>query len=84
MMAGPKLEIGDSKLAQPNPRSIKDFTDLEVWRLARELRRKVYEVSRKFPVEEGHVLTAQMRRAAISVTANLAEGFGRYSYKENI
>jgi four helix bundle protein len=64
--------------------AIKDFTDLEAWRLARELRRVVYELTKRFPPEERHVLFAQMRRAAISITANLAEGYGRYSYQENL
>lgn len=62
---------------------IRDFTDLQAWKLARELRNHVYQISRRFPPEEKHVLTAQLRRAAISITANLAEGYGRYSYQEN-
>jgi len=57
--------------------------DLQAWKLARELRMRVYEISKKFPPEERHVLTSQIRRAAVSVTANLAEGYGRYSYQEN-
>ena len=64
--------------------AIKDFTDLVAWKLARELRKKVYELSKKLPAEEKFVLAAQVRRAAISVTANLAEGFGRFSYQENV
>jgi four helix bundle protein len=63
--------------------TIKDFTDLEAWKLARELRRIVYEMTKRFPADERHVLVAPMRRAAISITANLAEGYGRYSYQEN-
>jgi len=63
--------------------SIRDFMDLQAWKLARELRMRVYEISKKFPPEERHVLTSQIRRAAVSVTANLAEGYGRYSYQEN-
>lgn len=82
-----KLETGNGKLGsqtQSGKRPVKDFTDLEAWSQARELRKAVYELTNKFPAEERHVLTAQLRRAAISVTANVAEGFGRYSYKENM
>jgi len=63
---------------------LKDFQDLNVWRVARKLRSEVYRRTKTFPREEAHVLVAQMRRAAISVTANLAEGYGRFSYQENI
>lgn len=63
---------------------IRDFTDLKVWQLARELRNQVYKLARKFPPEEKYGLASQMQRAAISITANIAEGFGRYSYQENI
>ena len=55
-----------------------------MWQLARELRNQVYKLARKFPPEEKYGLASQMQRAAISITANIAEGFGRYSYQENI
>jgi len=86
-MADAKLEKRNSKLAVTGVHpvgSVKDFTDLEVWQLARQLRRRVYELSKKFPAQEKAVLTSQLRRAALSVTANIAEGFGRYSYQENV
>ncbi len=81
-----KLEIRNSKLEKPCPSGapVRDFTDLDVWKLARELRHSVYLLTRRFPNEERHVLSAQLRRAAISVTANIAEGFGRFSYRENV
>jgi four helix bundle protein len=63
---------------------IRDFTDLKVWQLARELRKLVYQIARKLPAEERFGLASQMQRAAVSITANVAEGFGRYSYQENI
>jgi four helix bundle protein len=63
---------------------IRDFTDLKVWQLGRELRQQVYKLTRKFPAEEKFGLASQLQRAAISITANIAEGFGRYSYQENI
>jgi four helix bundle protein len=63
---------------------IRDFTDLKVWQLGRELRQQVYKLARKFPAEEKFGLASQVQRAAVSITANIAEGFGRYSYQENI
>ena len=82
-----KLEIRNSKFAVPSRNTVgpvRDFTDLQVWQLARELRKLLYDLARGFPVAEKFVLTSQLRRAAISITANIAEGFGRYSYQENI
>lgn len=81
-----KFDTRNSKLVKPSlpGAPVKDFTDLDVWKLARELRRAVHLLTRRFPNEEKHVLCAQLRRAAISVTANIAEGFGRFSYRENV
>ena len=83
----PKLENRNSKIAEPigpPATQIRDFKDLQVWRLGRELRIQIYNLVRSFPAEEKYTLAAQIRRAAISITANIAEGFGRYSYQENI
>ena len=82
-----KLETANSKFgesSQPAAGLVRDFTDLQVWRLARELRKLSYSLVRGFPTEERYVLSSQLRRAAISITANIAEGFGRYSYQENL
>jgi len=72
----------------PSPRApagkISDFTELETWKFARALRLKVYQFTSTFPRDEKYGLTSQMRRAAISATANIAEGYGRYSYQENV
>jgi four helix bundle protein len=63
---------------------IRDFTDLTVWKAARALRKNIYLVCRGFPKQETFELSSQMRRAAVSMTANLAEGYGRFSYQENM
>lgn len=64
--------------------AIRDFKDLEVWRAARELRQETYKLTKTLPDVEKFGLVSQMRRAATSVTANIAEGFGRFGYQENI
>jgi four helix bundle protein len=61
---------------------IRDFTDLKVWQEGRKFRLQVYTITKTFPAEERYGLTSQMRRAASSFTANIAEGFGRQSSKD--
>ena len=56
---------------------MKDFRELKVWQRAHELTLAVYQVTASFPREELYGLTAQMRRASVSMGANLAEGCGR-------
>ena len=62
----------------------RDFTDLEVWKKGKELRSCIYQLTQKFPKEEKNRLTDQIVRSSRSVTANIAEGYGRYHYQENI
>ncbi|MFZ0960964.1 MAG: four helix bundle protein [Terriglobia bacterium] len=62
---------------------IRDFKDLEVWKVSRELRQEIYKLAKSLPEFERYALANQLRRAAISVTANVAEGFGRFGYQEN-
>jgi four helix bundle protein len=62
---------------------IKDFKDLQVWQVARELRTELYRLANSLPDFEKFGLASQIRRAASSVTANIAEGFGRFGYQEN-
>jgi four helix bundle protein len=62
---------------------IKDFKDLEVWKAASNLRHEMYKLAKALPDIEKFGLAGQIRRAAISVTANIAEGFGRFGYQEN-
>lgn len=56
---------------------IASFTDLRVWQAAHKLALDLYKITARFPNAELYSLTSQIRRAAISVTSNIAEGFGR-------
>ncbi|MFA5130549.1 MAG: four helix bundle protein [Patescibacteria group bacterium] len=58
---------------------IKNFTDLLVWQKAHELSLEIYTCTKAFPKEEMFCLTSQMRRCSVSITSNIAEGFGRYT-----
>jgi len=59
---------------------IKSFEDLEVWKRAKELAVKIYKITTTFPKDEIFGTTSQIKRAVLSVPANIAEGFGRYHY----
>lgn len=58
---------------------MKDFKDLKVWQKAHELTTSICSVCRAFPRDEIYGLTSQLRRAAVSIGANIAEGCGRRS-----
>lgn len=59
-----------------------DFTKMNVWQLEFKLLIKIYEVTKDFPSEEKFGLVSDMRRAANSITHNIAEGFGRFEAKD--
>lgn len=61
---------------------IKSFRDLNVWQLGKEINLLVYKATQNLPKEEMYGLTSQMRRAAVSIPSNIAEGFNRYHNKE--
>ena len=63
---------------------IKDFEDLEVWQIGKQLAVSTYKVTECFPLNETYGLVNQIRRAAISVPGNVAEGFGRYHYLDRV
>ena len=61
---------------------IRNYRDLYIWKRSIELVNNVYELTKSFPKEELFVLTSQLRRAAISIPSNIAEGFSRIHNKE--
>ena len=61
-----------------------DFRDLRVWQQCRDIREKIWELTRSFPSEEKYRLTDQMVRSSRSATNCISEGYGRYHYQENI
>lgn len=61
-----------------------DYTELDVWKYSREMVKLVYKITKSFPNEELYGLTNQIRRSAVSVPSNIAEGVGRQSNKETI
>ncbi len=63
---------------------IRTFQDLTVWRKSHQLVLDVYRASRKFPSEEQFALTSQLRRAVVSITFNIAEGFCRQTKRDKI
>jgi four helix bundle protein len=62
--------------------SIKRFKDLRIWQKGIEIVSDIYILTKKFPKEELYSLTSQIRRSAISIPSNIAEGFRRYHNKE--
>ena len=62
----------------------KTFEDIKAWQLANEFRKEIYNITKRFPKDEGFVLIPQIKRAVISIASNIAEGFGRYSFQDNI
>jgi four helix bundle protein len=61
---------------------IRNYRDLAVWQLGMEIALEVYQVTKGFPADERFGLTSQIRRAAVSVPANIAEGHARSSTKD--
>ncbi len=64
--------------------SFKSFEDLECWKACTDVRRFMTELVKKYPKAEKYSLVDDMKRAARSTTHNLAEGFGRFHFQENV
>lgn len=63
---------------------IKNFYDLDAWKKGHLLVLEVYKITKNFPKEELYGVISQLRRSASSITANIAEGFARYHFKDKI
>ena len=66
------------------PKIYRSFEELDVYRTAREFRKRMYGVAKRLPDTEKYGLASQIRRAAVSLTNNIAEGYGRFHYLDNI
>jgi four helix bundle protein len=65
-----KKSIGDGNV-------LKSYRELKVWQKSYDLCLDVFRITKKFPGEERYVLSSQMRRSALSIPSNIAEGYGR-------
>ena len=82
------MKSGNQNNTNPNPgfkdssgqgtrEMLKNFKDLKVWQKSYQLSLEVYKITKGFPQEEKYSLTSQMRRSAVSIPSNIAEGYGR-------
>src|SRR6266481_8930824 len=69
---------------EANEKRYRTFEDLEVYQIARKFRKAMYGVNRRLPSFEKFELGSQIRRAAVSLTNNIAEGHGRFHYPDQI
>src|SRR5436190_15926521 len=72
------------KRTEAEDKHYQTFEDLKVYQVAREFRKAMYRVARRLPEEEKFALANQIRRAAVSLTNNIAEGHGRFHFLEQI
>ena len=61
---------------------VKNFWDLDAWKYGHDFVLEIYQVTKLFPDDERFGITSQLRRASSSITANIAEGFERYHFKD--
>jgi four helix bundle protein len=72
------------KRSEDQAKGYQTFEDLEAYQIAREFRKAMYRVAKQLPEEEKFGLVSQVRRAAVSLTNNIAEGHGRFHFLEQI
>jgi four helix bundle protein len=72
------------KRTESEAKHYQTFEDSEVYQVAREFRKAMYRVAKRLPDEEKFALANQVRRAAVSLTNNIAEGHGRFHFLEQI
>lgn len=61
--------------------SIKTYKDLQIWQKGIQIVIKCYKLTKDFPIEEMYALTSQIKRASVSISSNIAEGYGRKTDK---
>ena len=76
------LNIGTREKTEKT--KINTFKDLNCWKESHLLILEIYKITSNFPQSEIFALTSQIRRASVSITSNIAEGFARQSYKEKL
>ena len=79
---GKQWSVTSGQWPVPPPMSVKTYRDLVVWQKTMDFVAEVYRVIRKFPKEEQYGITSQLRRAAVSIPSNIAEGQGRQTTGE--
>lgn len=77
-------DTGKAIYEDGTPKFVKKFTDLRAWKENHQFVVEIYKMVKVLPQEEQFGLANQIRRAAVSVTSNIAEGFGRDSFQEKL
>ena len=67
-----------------NDKEYKSFTDLDVWKVARQFKNSIFELSKELPLEEKYRLVDQIIRSSRSIGDNISEGYGRFTYRDQI